>query len=78
MIDRDGEILARLGVKTTLILPKGGRCFTADGKQATVKYDSSKKMFYIEWSGEEIPTTTRIVTKQNKVAIFFVYYKESQ
>ena len=27
--------------------------FTADGKQATVKYDSSKKMFYIEWSGSE-------------------------
>ena len=26
VIDRDGEILARLGVKTALILPKGGRC----------------------------------------------------
>lgn len=44
--------------------------FTADGKQATVKYDSSKKMFYIEWSGEEIPTTTRIVTGQNKVSVW--------
>ena len=27
-------------------------------------------MFYIEWSGEEIPTTTRIVTGQNKVSIW--------
>lgn len=31
---------------------------TPDGKKASLGYDSEKKMFYVKWEGQTIPTTT--------------------
>lgn len=42
----------------------------SDGKTATLKYDSNKKMFYLEWAKQEIPTTTKGVTGENKVSVW--------
>lgn len=42
----------------------------SDGKTATLKYDSDKKMFYLEWTNQEIPTTTKGVTGADKVSVW--------
>ena len=42
----------------------------SDGKTATLKYDSNKKMFYLEWTNQEIPTTTKGVTGADKVSVW--------
>ncbi|WP_283170789.1 SpaA isopeptide-forming pilin-related protein [Curtanaerobium respiraculi] len=67
LVDADGNVL-------TVLNENGG--FTerpyqlADGKTATLKYDSDKKMFYLEWTDQEIPTTTQGVTGEQKVSVW--------
>ncbi len=42
----------------------------ADGKTAMLRYDSVKKMFYLEWTDQEIPTTTKNVSGNQKVSVW--------
>ena len=42
----------------------------SDGKIATLKYDSAKKMFYLEWTDQEIPTTTQGAQGDNGVSVW--------
>ena len=56
LIDADGNVRTRLnryGVFTPAVIT------LTDGKSAMLKYDSEKKMFYIEVQNQSVPTTPR-------------------
>lgn len=67
LIDADGNVLTVLNDDGSF----NERPYQlADGKTATLKYDSGKQMFYLEWTDQEIPTTTRNVTGEQKVSVW--------
>lgn len=67
LIDAEGNVLTVLNSDGTF----NERPYQlADGKTATLKYDPVNKMFYLEWTNQEIPTTTRNVTGEQKVSVW--------
>ncbi|MBR2812644.1 MAG: LPXTG cell wall anchor domain-containing protein [Solobacterium sp.] len=54
LIDENGTILTRLN-RDGVWMPRA--IYTADGKRAMLKYDTDKKMFYVEVENQSIPTS---------------------
>ena len=66
-IDPRFDVLNEFGEVVTTLNEDGTftqhRIVTSDGKDAMLKYDSDKKMFYIEVSNQDIPTSPKNATK---------------
>ena len=54
LLDADGNVLTRLNADGSFV---DRPIRTADGKTATLKHDAGKKMFYVEVTGQTIPST---------------------
>jgi hypothetical protein len=67
LLDTHGEVLTVLNGDGTFT---SRRVNLSDGKQATLSYDAAKKMFYLDWTNQEIPTTTKGVQGDQKVSVW--------
>ncbi len=56
LLDADGNVITRLS-SAGVWLPRA--TYTADGKRAMLKYDTDKRMFYLEIENQTIPTTPK-------------------
>lgn len=69
LLDSNGNVLTKLNSDGKFSLD-GIPVFLNDGKQAILKYDFDKKMFYLEWENQDIPTNTTNVTGKDTVSIW--------